>query len=138
MADNQLAMMLASQGAKGIRNPVARFALGLPTGGLQVPEPQAQQVATQQGQGSSSGGAARSGIQDRLLARIRTRNDTGFAVPGPGTIPGFALRPEVRQMFEGQGGVSAIDVSNLSPEEENGLMIMLDPKWVSEHQPSGA
>ena len=71
------------------------------------------------------------------MARIRTVADTGFAVPGPGVLPGFALRPEVRQAFEEMGGVAGFDTTNMSPEEEKGLAFIIDPKWVAERQGGG-
>jgi hypothetical protein len=134
--NEELAMYLASQGKRSVRNPIARFALGLPTGSSGVDE--TTQYASQKQLGKDpSKPATSSAIQDKLLARIRTVSDTGFAVPGPGVLPGYALRPEVRQAFESMGGVAGFDVSNMSPEEQNGLRLLLDPKWVAENQGRG-
>lgn len=133
MADPKLVALLASQGSKAMSNPVARFALGLPVGGRGVE----QAAAAQSGSPASSTGRKQNAgpsIQDKLFARVRTVQDTGFAVPGPGVLPGYALRPEVRELFKDQGGVSGYDVSNITPEEQQGLAMLLDPKWVAGHQ----
>jgi|WetSurMetagenome_2_1015567.scaffolds.fasta_scaffold10221_15 hypothetical protein len=129
MPDNQLAALLALRGSESMRNPVTRFALGLPLGS-RAQQPSQPRSAFSQSQTAS-------GVRDKLLARIRTVKDTGFAVPGPGVLPGYSLRPEVRQMFAEQGGVAGFDVSNLSPDEQKGLAFILDPKWVNENTGGG-
>jgi predicted naringenin-chalcone synthase len=140
MADPRLVAMLAAQGPKALNNPVTRFALGLPSGtqGVEQAQPQ-QQVQSPESQSQPVQAQRQStpyGIQEKLLARIRTVSDTGFAVPaaGSGILPGYALRPEVRKVFEGMGGVAGFDTNNMSPEEEKGLAFILDPNWVKERQ----
>jgi len=134
MADPRLVAMLASQGPKALQNPVTRFALGLPIGNQGVipqpqPQPQPQPSSEKTAQGKNN-----SGIQEKLLARIRTVAETGFAVPGPGILPGYALRPEVRAAFDEMGGVSGFDATKLSPDEEKGLALIIDPNWVRERR----
>jgi hypothetical protein len=146
MADPRLVAMLASQGPKAINNPVARFVMNLPAGqkGVDASRALAQYgyssdaianaIKQQAPKRQEQAAAEPSSIQAKLLARVRTGSETGFAVPGPGVLPGFALRPEVRAAFESMGGVAGFDVSNLSPEEEKGLAFIIDPKWVAERQ----
>jgi len=140
MADPRLVALLANQGAKAINNPVARYALGLPSGTQGVEQPrQAQQPAVPSPPAQGQRQTTPSSIQEKLMARVRTVKDTGFAVPAPGSgiLPGFALRPEVRAAFEDMGGVAGFDASNMSPEEEKGLAFIIDPEWVAERQGGG-
>lgn len=108
---------------KALSNPVNRYLLGLPTEapGAQVREQVAPMEAAPQQQPDP--------VWQKLLKRVRTVSETGLATPGPGTIPGAALRPEVQAMFKDLGGPSAIDVSNMSPEEEKALRLIIDPTW---------
>lgn len=125
----QLGQRIASQGADTRANPVVNMLMGWRGNAAQQqptqPKPRAQaraqSIAPQQTQGQD--------VQARILARIKTTDETGLARPGEGMLPGMALRPEVRKLFEPAGGASMIDISNLSPEERNGLKMLIDPSW---------
>ena len=145
MADNTLAELLALQGARALHNPIARYALGLASTdkGSYTKTPPVASGGSPGGTGNGPGvkqtpigsqgkPSPEQSLQDKLLARMITVKDSGFAIPnGQGILPGVALRPEVRKAFEDAGGVVGIDITELSPEEERGLAMLLDPQWTS-------
>ena len=102
-------------------NPIVRFVAGLP----QLPSPRPRQYRP-----ASPQRPTQQSLQDKLLARIKTIEETGYGHPGGNMLPAAALRPEVAKLFAGAGGVSGIDVSNMTPEEQRGLRLFLSPQWV--------
>jgi hypothetical protein len=133
MPDNRLAQLLAQQGAAGIRNPVNRYLLGLPSTSPTAQDAQQLQTRNQEDMRRREAAQRENSLKDKLFKRFITVDQAGFGVPGKGVITGAALRPEVQEAFKDLGGVSAIDVTNMSPEEETALMMYLDPKWVNRH-----
>lgn len=143
MADDTLAKRLAALGSKAPTNPVVMYLMGNPAktapGKPAAPQPAQPnpvvRAATSAGKAIEDQAKA---IQAKLLSRIRTVEETGWGQPGPGTLPGAALRPEVRSMFEPAGGVSVIDLNGITPEEQNYLRFLLDPSWVAKQNDPGS
>ena len=130
--------LMAQQGAAGIRNPVNRFLLNLPSSSPVAGVAGQQQAAAQPRPAQPAKQERKlNSMQEKLFNRLITGKDAGFSIPGPGILPGVAVRPEVRKMFEDVGGITGMDVTNLSPDEERGLMFILDPVWVAKRQPNG-
>ena len=150
MADDTLARMMAAQAARSARagkslysNPVVNAIAGWkPTslGGQRLAQAQPQEQARLRPVQSSKspGKSAEQAIQDKLLARFRTVEETGFGVPAEGMIPGAAFRPEVQELFGGAGGISVFNPRDMSPEEMQGLQRLLDPRWVASQNDPGA
>jgi hypothetical protein len=124
---NLLAEAMAQSGGK---SPVARRLLGLPIG---VKRRAASSGDSSPAQSSSETPSPAQALQDELFRRMLFSKDVGFGIPGPGTIPGSALRKDVRDLFEDEGGVVAIDITKMSPEVERALSMLLDRDWAVRH-----
>jgi hypothetical protein len=134
--------MVARPGGQGVHNPVARHVLGFPSesgvgaaGAAADSGPAARPPSTPSGRENATASAVES-VQDKLFKRLLFADAVGYGVPGPGVLTGAAFRSALRSMGEERGGLVGMDVTNLSPEEERALPILLDPEWVARQRRS--
>jgi hypothetical protein len=113
-------------------SPGVNSALGFKTGGLVAPLVAGQRHAATTGVKPTGRQSNSDELQQKLLSRIKTVEETGTAVPRleDGYIPGAALRPEVQALFKSAGGASAFYVGDMSPGERAAAdRYLIDPRW---------
>lgn len=125
-----IAEILAASKGKALKSPIMRARLGLETTNP-VATPNVQQKTQQNTQQKNQ--PQLPSAAPEIFKRILVADNVGYGKPGPGTIPGSALRKDVRDLFEELGGAVAIDISNLSPQEEQQLAMILEPGWAARH-----
>lgn len=130
------ASLVASSGGRELHSPVVRFVMGLPASDMGSPSPSQPQArpssrppSAPEAQ-STTEAQSKESVQDKLFKRLLFADTVGYGVPGPGVLTGAAFRSALRGMGEERGGLVGMDVTNLTPEEERALPILLDPEWV--------
>lgn len=113
--------VVAKSRGKALASPVVRSMIGM--GGEDLGREQKKPVAPMAQQPDMNQ------ARDELLRRMLTRDKVGYGVPGPGVLTAAALRPDVRALFEDQGGVIGVDITDMPTEVASELALLLDPDW---------
>lgn len=128
--------VVAKSRGKALASPVIRSMIGMGgeelgrSGRHQLP-PAPTRVDANPGSRLMLGPATQDSARDELLRRMLTRDKVGYGVPGPGVLTAAALRPDVRALFEDQGGVIGIDITDMPPAVASELALLLDHEWAA-------
>jgi hypothetical protein len=129
------ASLLAQTGGRALRSPVVRYVAGLPSSDLGSPDAQRPGDLSSREKPRPST-PEKPSVQDRLFKRLLFADSVGYGVPGQGILTGAAFRSSLRSLGEERGGLVGMDITDLSPEEERALPILLDPAWVDRQRRS--